>query len=426
MGRSPMRFADSRVRRVAHPPKQHVSDTGRSHTGTAGSSPTLPTSDRTTNSTTRLISQVLLPWVGIILSWFHLDPAVRADEVVPTGNTAEWIARELTEHREASLPRGDYRIDRPIVVSRFQRLELHGARITATHPGPAIVIDGRRATVVGNGARIIADQEHTQPMVHVVSGLRFKVEDIWITGKNKRQIGIQIDSPISQTGDPRSDTSYFGILRDVEINDVDTAILLAEQANGLYIENPLMWRIGSCFLRFRGAYGNRVIGGFAHGSGTSDGVTVVEFLRTATEHATASTHNQIIGFGAEPGGENSRPYRIETGCTDNQIIANFNVAGGGINEGDHNWGYRRGNRPLPCWNPCEALIASVRQFVHQRLHPCDEHPGHSRCNRFSPCGPHGFPFLQGTVIVVQATKSARLSINRHSILTGRFPRPNVA
>lgn len=241
----------------------------------------------------------------------------------------------------AEVGPGTYKISSAITVPANAQLSLNGATIEVDYEGPGIILDGNRSRVIGDRAKVVALKDHTGPIVQVKSGFRFRLEDLWITGTNKSQIGLQIDD-LSSTN-----STFFGVVRDLQINNVELGILLTENVNGNEIFSPLMWNVDSCFIRFRGAYANRVIGGFAHGSGTTDGVVVLEFdAGTLNGNTVGSTHNQVIAFAAEPGGTTSKQYEIDADSTDNQIVSQLNVAVGPYNDATNNWGVRRGDREV--------------------------------------------------------------------------------
>lgn len=282
--------------------------------------------------------------------------SISATHAAPAISPGEFLARvqhELDSNGVAVLPQGTYTIDGAIRVPKNATLNLNGATINVAYDGPAVVLNGNRAKLKGNSGRIIAATSHTGPIVQVTGGLRFLIDDVWITGKDRSQIGLQIDD-LSPT-----DSTFFGIIRDVQINNIDVGILVSENANGNEILSPLIWQANSCFIRFRGAYANRVIGGFAHGAGSANGTVALELLTgTLNGEPVGSTHNQIIGFAAEPGGTNSSPYTIDSMSSDNQIVAQFNMMGGPIDEGQNNWGVRRGDRDLTSANAKRAAAKS--------------------------------------------------------------------
>ena len=228
--------------------------------------------------------------------------SVSSTSAAPAVSPGEFLARvqhELDTEGVAMLPRGTFTIDGAIRIPKNATLNLNGATLNVAYNGPAVVLNGNRAKLKGNSGRIIATTAHAGPIVQVTGGLRFLIDDVWITGKDRSQIGLQIDD-LSPT-----DSTFFGIVRDVQINNIDVGILVSENANGNEILSPLIWQANSCFIRFRGAYANRVIGGFAHGAGSADGTVALELLTGILNgERVGSTHNQIIGFAAEPGGNN--------------------------------------------------------------------------------------------------------------------------
>jgi hypothetical protein len=271
---------------------------------------------------------------------------------LPVGSTTDTttnINNALTAHAEVFVPAGTYRVDGTVTVPAGKHLRLargaifyrYSAQTAATVP--LLHLAGNFAQ--SSGGEFRTQNNHTDGIVKLghadassaYNANYWRFADAEIYGvKAANNVAIKLIS--SQPALGSAYANYFGTIDTVTIVGADVGVQLLEMTNGHEIRNVTMENIGAKFYQLRGAYENKVFGGFCHGGGTTNGAICIS-LENATgatpEHD--SEANQFIGVAMEPGGAATKSYAIASLCSKNKLIIVDNCAGGNSDANGNNW-----------------------------------------------------------------------------------------
>lgn len=261
---------------------------------------------------------------------------------VLTGNGMDYdctqaINAAIADEREVWAPPGIYRCDGKIIVTpgrsmraakgawfkRFSASSNNTDAILLLKGDLASWYGGALQTENASGNGIVQLGHENDSSQWNATRWRFTAADV---------LGVQAAGnvalyvPNSQTRYGTAYANYLGLVDGVTIQGCDVGVYLTEMSNAHEFRSITFFAVKTAAYRLRGAYGNRVMGGFLH-SGTN-GVIAVWLQDKVSNGDHNSIYNCFIGFGAEPGGKASRGVVIEAGSGGNYIRGIYNVAGG--------------------------------------------------------------------------------------------------